>query len=114
MPACTAKAQISPAVMKLSCPANSPGAYADARARCSARSNGARSSCLMTLLRSAPSAPDRAATGRRRPEAAPRASGITSVVHVATTTEARRVRQAGPAIGLIAQLLLLGVLAGTA
>ena len=63
MPACTARARISPAVMKLSCPTNSPGAYADTRARCSARSNGARSSCLMAVLPAAPSAPDLAAAG---------------------------------------------------
>src|SRR3954449_7528294 len=53
MPACTARARISPAVMKLSCPTNSPGAYADTRARCSARSNGTRSSCFMAVPRSA-------------------------------------------------------------
>src|SRR5215212_2440816 len=49
MPTCTARDRISPAVMKLSCPTNSPGAYADTRARCSARSNGRRSSCFMAV-----------------------------------------------------------------
>ena len=48
MPARAASARISPAVMKLSCPTNSPGGVRrDARAPCSARSNGARSSCLI-------------------------------------------------------------------
>src|SRR5687768_10145016 len=61
MPTWTARARISPAVMKLSCPTNSPGAYADTRARCSARSNGTRSSCLMAAPLSA-----RALAARRR------------------------------------------------
>ena len=47
MPARVASARISLAVMKLSCPTNSPGAYADARARSSASSNGVRWSCLI-------------------------------------------------------------------
>ena len=44
-----ASARISPARMKLSCPTNSPGAYADTRARCSASTNGARSSCFTAV-----------------------------------------------------------------
>src|SRR4051812_7258767 len=114
MPACTARARISRAVMKLSCPTNSPGAYADVRAPRRARSNGARSSCLMALLHGPPSAPDLAAAGAgkvRRPagvriNVSPRRSH-----HIGGAV---RVSQAGPVAGLVAQLLLLAVLAGTA
>src|SRR4051794_37466151 len=95
--------------MKLSCPTNSPGAYADSRARCSARSNGARSSCLMAVLRWPPSprilpqmAPRRRLPGKVRPRRPDDLGG------------AVRASPVGPATGLIAQLLLLGVLAATA
>ena len=114
MPACAARARISPAVMKLSCPTNSPGAYADTRARCSARSNGARSSCLMAVLASAPSAPDLAAAGAGKVR---RRASVRINVSPRRTHDlggAVRASQAGPATGLIAQVLLLAVLAGTA
>src|SRR5918999_4138025 len=55
--------------MKLSCPTNSPGAYADMRARCSARSNGTRSSCLMATPPPAPCLPARGRRAERREEA---------------------------------------------
>src|SRR3954471_22648942 len=114
MPACAARARISRAVMKLSWPTNSPGAYADVRAPRRARSNGARSSCLMALLHGPPSAPDLAAAGAgkvRRPagvriNVSPRRSH-----HIGGAV---RVSQAGPVAGLVAQLLLLAVLARTA
>src|SRR4051812_44313558 len=114
MPAWTARDRISPAVMKLSCPMNSPGAYADTRAPCSARSNGARSSCLMAVLRSAPSAPILPQPAPANCEGAP---GVRDKVGPRRTHDlggAVRESQAGPAAGLIAQVLLLAVLAGTA
>src|SRR6266536_215681 len=114
MPVCAARARISPAVMKLSCPTNSPGAYADPRARCSARCNGARSSCLMAVLASTPSAPDLAAAGagKVRGRASVRVNVSPRRTH--DLGGAVRASQAVPAIGLIAQVLLLAVLAGTA
>src|SRR4051812_18526013 len=114
MPALTASARISPAVMKLSCPTNWPDACADTRARFSARSNGARSSCLIAVVPSRPSARDLAAPGsgglRRRAERRDK-------VHGRRTPEFGgkvRASQAGPATGLIAQVLLLAVLQGIA
>ena len=94
MPACTARSRISPAVMKLSCPTNSPGAYADTRARCSARSK--RRAIVLPH-------------GRHRAPA-----GLPTVAPRASVTTSQRRGAAGPATGLIAQVVLLAVLAGTA
>ncbi len=115
--------RISPASMKLSCSTNSPGAYADTRARRRACTNGARSSCLMpapqayssrSLVRPSRRAgkPDdgvpRSARGTHEHGEAVRMVQVGSV----TGATARTV-QAGPVTGLIAQVALLATLAGT-
>src|SRR5215208_2743896 len=74
--------------MKLSCSTNSPGAYADKRARRRARTKGARSSCFM-----AGSCPGRLAMAPA------------SLVDMKAAVQA-------PVTGLITQVLLLAAFAG--
>src|SRR5215211_4742002 len=76
--------------MKLSCSTNSPGAYADKRARRRARTKGARSSCFMARIM----------PGKAR-------HGTSVIVGMKSAVQA-------PVVGLIAQVLLLAAFAGTA
>ena len=87
MPACAARARISPAVMKLSCPTNSPGAIRRTRARGAGPGRTARGRPASwpdrwrhrwILAQGAPGRSDRAL-----------ASELMSTVDVLTTSEAR-------------------------
>ena len=90
MPACIARVRISPAVMKLSCPTNSPGAYAATRARCE-RPVERRSVVLSHV--------DRHPGGKECGRACVRID-----VTVPRTQVLGGTVQVGPAIGLIAQV----------
>jgi phosphatidylglycerophosphate synthase len=119
MPARRARARISVARMKLSCSTNSPGAYADSRARCRARTNGARSSWF-----TAPGRPTRWAilgptfaaaserTGAPRPPYLPHITPV-STPHAHEYDGTLPAVLVFPATGLIAPVLLVAALAAT-
>src|SRR4051794_24097237 len=102
IPARRANERISDALMKLSCSANSPGGYADMRARRSARANTARSFSS-----------DTAVTLAYDVRTSPGEYAYTSAMRTRGRTLAAAAIPAGLLTGMIVQLLLLTAVAGT-